>query len=395
MVMFSDYPADPRPRRAIDALVEQGMKVDLICLGENSRFEHASSGDVEVLRLPISHRRGGKFLYVYNYVAFLFLSGCILAARCLWRRYHIVYVHNMPDILVFSALMPRLLGAKVILDMHDPMPELMITIYGLRKESVSVKVLTWLERWSLAMANAVVTPNIATKRIFGSRSCNPEKLTVVMNSPDEDAFPFRTAHSIQTDGHGNRPFVMMYHGSLVERNGLDLALEALDQVRHSIPQAELRIYGRKTPFLEQVLADAQKKGLAHRFHYLGPRSQEELALEIENCDVGVIPNQLNPFTEINTPTRIFEYLAVGKPVIAPSTPGIQDYFSAESLLFFEAGNSRDLARQIEYAYFHPTEAMSVAQKGQKVYRNHTWREEKQNLTNLVSRLLLGVRGAKS
>ena len=39
--------------------------------------------------------------------------------------------------------------------------------------------------------------------------------------------------------------------------------------------------------------------------------------EIEQCDVGLIPNRQSVFTELNTPTRIFEYLAIGKPEAAP------------------------------------------------------------------------------
>ena len=122
-------------------------------------------------------------------------------------------------------------------------------------------------------------------------------------------------------------------------------------------------------------------------HYLGPRSLEGLVSEIEECDVGIIPNRRSAFSEINTPTRIFEYLALGKPVIAPRTPGIQDYFSPGSLFFFESGNSKELARKIEYVAFHYREAIETAQRGQRVYLAHTWSKERLTLVNLVSRLL--------
>jgi len=109
--------------------------------------------------------------------------------------------------------------------------------------------------------------------------------------------------------------------------------------------------------------------------------------EIQACDVGVIPNQKNSFTAINTPTRIFEYLSLGKPVIAPRTLGIEDYFAKDSLLFFEAGNAQDLARSIQYAFAHPAEMREIAKRGQAVYQEHDWRRERQRLTGLVARLL--------
>ena len=179
----------------------------------------------------------------------------------------------------------------------------------------------------------------------------------------------------------------MYHGSLVERNGLDVAVDALARVRKTIPGAELRIFGTSNPYLERVMEKARTAGLQDAIHYLGRKQLEDLIPEIEKCDVGVIPNYRNAFTEINTPTRVFEYLALGKPVIAPSTQGIRDYFSKDSLLFFEPGNADDLAQQIEYAYFHPREMMEIVLQGQKVFLSILGSEREQTLLGRVSGIL--------
>ena len=95
------------------------------------------------------------------------------------------------------------------------------------------------------------------------------------------------------------------------------------------------------------------------------------------------------FTDINTPTRIFEYLALGKTVIAPRTPGILDYFGPESLLLFESGNVEELAAQIEHAFLHRPNAAAVARLGQEVYLAHTWAEERRMLIGLVGGLVDG------
>ena len=387
MVTFSPYPADPRPRRAVEALLEEGMAVDLICLQDEKAQKRETLGGLDIVRVPITHRRGGALSYGYTYSAFILVSASILALRSLRRRYDVVYVHNMPDILVLSALVPKALGARVILDLHDPMPELMTTIFKFDKNSLSVGLMKFLEKWSIARADSVITVNVACKRIFASRSCHNDKIDVVMNAPDGTLFPLRTPHSYQSSDTSAKRLVIMYHGSLVERNGLDLAVAALAQVRKAIPAAELRVYGRTTPFLEQVMEDARNQGLQDCVRYLGVRRLEDLAREIEECDVGIIPNQRNAFTDINTPTRIFEYLALGKPVIAPRTPGIQDYFSSDSLLFFESGNAKELARRIESVFSHRKDAVETAMRGQQVYLAHTWLQERQNLVNLVSKLL--------
>ncbi len=389
MVVFSSYPADPRPRRAIETLLQEGMTIDLVCLKDDIAPAAEKREGLDVIPISITHTRGGKLSYAYQYCRFIAVSAYILAVRSLRRRYDLIYVHNMPDVLVVSALLPKLLGAKVILDQHDPMPELMMTIFNRQKSSRSVRLLTWLEKWSIRRADRVITVNIACKRIFGSRSCSPDKIGIVMNSPDESIFPFRAVLPWVQGQPARDRFVIMYHGSLVERNGLDLAVEALALVRRSIPNVQLKIYGRGTPFLETVMARVRTEALEDCVTYCGPRMLEDVVGEIEKCDLGVIPNQRSAFSEINTPTRIFEYLALGKPVIAPRAGGVCDYFDERSMVLFELGDAQDLADKIKYVISHPSEMVNKLRRGQEVYQRHCWATEKQRLTRLVSGLLAG------
>lgn len=388
MTTFSHYPFDPRPRRAIDAFLKAGMTIDLVCLADEKAPSRESGQGIEIFRVPLKHKRGGKLSYGYNYSAFILASAFLFTLRTLKKKYDLIYVHNMPDVLVASALIPKLLGTKVILDLHDPMPELMMTIFNKPEDSRSVRILKGLEKWSLTRANTVLTVNVTCKKIFAERSCPADKIHVVMNSPDPAIFRLRESKPADSDGSTRtKPFVIMYHGSLVERNGLDLAVDALACVRERLPTAELRVYGPSTAFLERVMEGAKQKGVADAIRYLGKRRLEDLVPEIEQCDVGVIPNHRNTFTEINTPTRIFEYLAAGKPVIAPRTRGIQDYFSDDSLLFFEPGNSASLSERIEFAYLHPKEVVEIGRKGQEIYRAHTWEQEREVLLDTVANLL--------
>ena len=385
MVCFSAYPADPRPRRAAEALVSEGMTVDYVCLADGKNPARETSNGVTVFRLPIEHRRGGKLTYFSQYLSFIAASSAILARRALADRYDLAFINNMPDVLVASALAPKLLGAKVILDLHDPMPELINTIFALEETSFTVKAIKWLEKWSMARADLVLTVNAACERIFASRSCAREKVRVVMNTPDEKIFPFRSP--ALTQNRSSRPFVIMYHGTLIERNGLDLAVDALDCIRHQIPKVELKICGKATPYFERVMNRVKEKGLQDSIRYLGAKRLEELVDEIDGCDVGVIPNHRSAFADINTPTRLFEYLTRGKPVIAPRTAGIQDYFDPQSLFFFEAGDSEDLAKQLRLVYSNPLLATTVTRRGQEVYLAHRWTEERETLINLVEGLI--------
>jgi len=389
VLLFSNYPADPRPRRAAEALTREGAIVDLLCMQQNEREpRHENVNGVNVSRLPFRRYRGGKLTYVGQYSAFILISFVYLTIRSLRKRYDFIHVHNMPDILVFAAAAAKLRGSKLILDLHDPMPELMQTIFKLPPESLSVRVLKTMEKRSIAFSDLVLTVNIACQNLYSARSCRPDKIRVVLNSPDDYIFRFRPANLNESNVETiERAYTILYHGSLVARNGLDLAVEALETVRKSIPNVKLIVCGERTPFLDRVMEMARDRKLGQNIDYLGVQNLNGIVEAITACDLGIIPNQKNIFTEINTPTRIFEYLALGRPVIAPRTNAIQDYFGDRELIFFELGDARDLARQIEYAFSHPKEVMETTRRGQRVYLNHTWARERAQFLDAIDEIL--------
>jgi len=386
VLLFAHYPYDPRPRRSAEALVSEGMKVEVLCIKGPTEATRETFNGVQIWRLPLNRRRGGRFAYLFQYFAFIATAFLFLALRSLQGRFALVHVHNMPDALVFSALVPKLLGGKVILDLHDPMPELMMTIFRLEASSAAVLVLKQLERWSTAFADLVLTVNLACKRIFSSRSCPADKIRVIMNSPDEAIFDFESP-AAPVPSAEQRPFVIMYHGSLVERNGLDVAVRALAAVRLLVPRAELHVYGDSTPFLEQVMEAVRANELEGAVRCYGGKTLEEIRAAIDRCDVGVIPNRRTIFTEINTPTRIFEYLSRGKPVITGRARGVQDYFGDDALFLFELGDAEDLARAIVRVFECPYDTQAVVKRGQEVYLAHRWSEERQELVVEVARLI--------
>jgi glycosyltransferase involved in cell wall biosynthesis len=343
---------------------------------------------VNVRRVRIAHRRDSKLAYFWRYGVFLLYAFLFLAARNLRRRYRLVHVHNMPDVLVFSTLVPKLMGARVILDLHDPMPELMMTIYGLGPSHTFVRVLRLLERWSIGFADLAITPNVAFRDLFVSRSCGPDKMHIVMNSPEEAVFrpdrePWRDSEPVA----GPKPFRIMHHGTLVHRHGIDVAVEAVALASRRIPVITLTICGSRTPYLDSVLKLCKEKGLDDCVKFLGFKSQDEIAQFVAASDLGIVPNRRSPFTEINMPTRIFEYLAMGKPVIAPDTRGIRDYFDERNLIFFQPDNPNDLADKIFWVYEHRNEAVEIVRKGQAIYRGHLWAAERLRFVQMVAGLV--------
>jgi len=390
VVLYSYYESDPRPRREAEALSKVGMEVDVICLRKDASAPRRTRlNGVNVFHVPLRRRRAGKLVYIFQYGWFLTVSFFLLSCWSLRRRYQLVHVHNMPDFLVFSGLAPRWGGAKIILDLHDPMPELFQSIYGMAEGHWVIRLLKKMERLSIGFADLVLTPNIAFKQTFAARSCPAEKIQTVMNSPataifNPDKFPARRA-----DSHPGRPFVLMYHGLLVERHGLDVAIRAIAQLRPKIPAIELHLYGDQTeysPVIEKLIQELQLEKTVFSHGY---KTLDEIAACIAQIDLGLVPNRLSVFTAINFPTRIFEYLAMKKPVIVPLTQGISDYFQPGEILFFEAGNVADLAEKIAWAHAHRDELQAQMERGRQVYQKLGWDLEERRFLGLVGNLVCG------
>ena len=379
VIVFSHFPQDPRPRREAESLLKNGFEVDIFCLRREQNDQLCEDvGGAKVYRLPLRRRRSGKLRYAFEYGAFLTASFLFLGLRS-FRLYRLVHIHNMPDVLVFSAIVPRILGAKVILDLHDPVPEVYRVIYDLKKESLTVRALQTVEKWSIAFADLVLTPNLAFREIFVSRGCPPEKIRIVMNSPDESIFNIH-----DYSGRVKRPgYNLMFHGTLLKRNGLSLAVAAVAKLRERIPCLKLLIYGEQTPYISELMREVERLDLLSTVEYLGYSPLHQVPAAISAIDVGLVPNLANPFNNINLPTRIFEYLALAKLPIVPRTKGIQDYFQEEEILFFQAGDVEDLANKIEWAFLNPVKANEILQRGRKVYEKHRWETEEKNFLNLV------------
>ena len=379
-VLFSYYPQDVRPRRESEALVEAGMSVDLICLQRDGQPAEETVNGVKVYRLPLKRTRASRLSYITEYLMFIVRSFLKLSRLHLRNSYDIVHVHNMPDILVFSALLPKLTGSKVILDLHDPMPELFMTKYSVKETQPVIRTLAFMEWLSIRFADLVVTPNIAFRDVFISRGCPEQKISIVMNSPVERIFAREEAK--QGADKDKEKFVLMFHGTIFERHGVDTAVEAIAALKDEIPGIEFRVFG-EGDYVQEFLQHIEDHRIQDIVKYHGLVSWEQISKEINSIDVGIIPNKKSPFTDINFPVRIFEYLSMGKPVIAPMTKGVLDYFDEDSIFFFEPGNAKSLCDAIRQVYLNNEKNREVIRKGMSIYERHRWELQRRQFIEQV------------
>ena len=384
MVVYSYFPQDVRPRREAEALINNGYEVDIICLRlpDQTKFENIFG--VNTYRVNISKSKSSRRKYIFLYASFFIRSFFLLNRLFLKNTYDVIHVHNMPDFLVFLGVIPKLFGTKIILDLHDPTPEMLMTKFSGGEENKLTKLLLWQEKISIRFAHTVITTNKSFIDRFISRGCPADKINIVMNSPQESIFN-RFINKSKEKSDENK-YVVMYHGIIITRYGFGELLNAVYLLKDKIQGLELRIYGTGedlTIFLEMV----QKLNLDNIVKYFGHVSIEKIVETIPECDVGIIPNRLNPFTQINFPTRIFEYLHMKKPIVVPRTQGIKDYFDEDSIFYFDAGDAENLANVIFNVYSDPIKTIDVVNNGYRIYQNYRWEHQSKNLIKIYKEIL--------
>lgn len=383
MLAYTHYEVDNRVMRYAKALVERGDQVDVIALNDGTRRPRYELLDgVNVYRIQRRLRNEqGKSSYLYRLCNFLFRSSCFLTWKQVQRRYDLVHVHNVPDFLVFSAWYPKITGAKIILDIHDLLPEFFASKFRKSGNSIYVRALHWIERLSARFADHVIISNHLWYEKITSRSIAKERCSVFINHVDSDLFNRKRT---RTDGK----FVLLYHGGLQAHQGLDLAIRAFAKVHPRVPQAEFHIYGggSSKPDLEALIGNL---GLREKVFLRESLPAEEIAEVVANADLGVVAKRADSFGNEAYSTKIMEFMSSGVPVIVSRTKIDKFYFNDSVVRFFESGNEDDLAEAMMGLISSPESRESLARNALQYALGNNWNSKKHEYLDLVDTLLPG------
>lgn len=367
MIVHSSYP-DVRVAREATVALEHGYEVDIIALRGHGEPRFEEQDGMRVYRLPITHHRGARARSVAReYIGFTILASLCVARLDLQRRYKLVQVHNPPDFLIIAAALPKLLGATVIFDIHDLSPDMFAARFdGWRGAQAADRVLRATEKRAAKAADAVVTVHDPYRRELVSRGVPPHKITVVMNSLDERLLP------PLDQGVTPGKFRIVYHGTLTPHYGVELLIEAVARVVDELPEPELAIYGDGDS-APSIRARAAELRLSDRLVLSGRfLPQAQTLAEVRSATVGVIPNLPTRLNKFALSTKLFEYVALGVPVVCADLPTLREHFSSDEVLFFRAGDPGALAAALCEVARHPAAAAARATAALRRYDEYRW-----------------------
>jgi glycosyltransferase involved in cell wall biosynthesis len=385
MVVHAYYPlGETRVEREALALLDHDFKVDVICLQRQDEKAVEVVDGINVYRLPVRRRRGsGLIKQFWEYLSFFVIVFFHLSKIHLQERYDVIQVHNLPDFLVLSALVTKFTGAKIVLDLHDLMPEFYSERSSWSMQSLPVRIVRLQERAACAFADHIITVTNTWRKALIKRGQPSNKLSVVMNLADNRFFYFKgTRKSNQSDR-----FNLIYHGIMGRRHGLDLALLAINNVRKHNPKVHLTLHGggEEKQKLEDMVAEL---GLEEHVTFSSNFVPTNLLVElIRLADVGIVPYRNDVFTGGILPTKLMEYAALGIPTIVARTSCISKYFDENMVAYFEPGNVDELADNILKLSVEKNQLIVLANNIKIFNERYNWKDHQEKYVQIIQDLV--------
>ena len=380
MIAYSEYVSDPRIRREAEALAARGDHVDCICLHPSMLRGIKTLNGVNIRPLCIRKYQGSNgVLYFFSYLRFFVKSSLKAAFEHIARRYDVIQVHTMPDFIVFAALIPRLLGARVILDVHDLVPELFMSKFRLRPTHPIVKALKLIEVMSVAFAHRAISVHKTHLEALVSHGNKARRFDIVLNTPDPAIFHYRRREK------RNSHFDVVYHGTVSKRHGLELAIRAVEHALPLIPDLHLSIIGDGDDILRlrQLVNDLD---LCQSVRFLPLVPVDKLPEVLEFADVGIVPLTADVFTQFMLPVKLMEYVAMGVPAIVTRTRTIAAYFDDTMVNFINGRSETELTETLVKLYQNPERRELLVKNARAFTEAHNWNREKQIYYRLVDSL---------
>jgi glycosyltransferase involved in cell wall biosynthesis len=383
MLAYTNYEVDNRVRRYAETLAQRGDQVDVIALagiGFDQPVEELNG--VTVYRIQHrSFKERHELSYAWKLMRFLLLASCFLTRLHERTRYDVVHVHNMPDFLVFAAWYPKLTGAKLILDVHDLVPELFANKFNTRLRAAYVPLLKICERMSARFVDHVIVSNHLWREKLAARSVSKNNCSVVVNHVDPTIFYPR--QRTRNDGR----FIIVFPGSFQWHQGLDIALRALVEVRKLVPNAELHLYGTgggdQGTKLKQL---AEQLGVGENVKFCAPVPLDQIPDVIVNADLGIVPKRADSFGNEAYSTKIMEFMSQGIPVVASQTRIDRYYFAEGEVHFFESGNAQAMANAILDVITRKELRESLVRRGFEYVELNSWGRRKKEYVDLIDDL---------
>jgi glycosyltransferase involved in cell wall biosynthesis len=273
------------------------------------------------------------------------------------------------------------MGAKVLLDIHDPMPNTFASKFKSGENGFFFKILLWQEKLSAAFADQVLTVHEPVKEyvLVEQHKLPADAIEVVANFPDDELFALRKP--AQPDGR----LRLVFHGTILERCGLRNAMLALAGMRHR-DRVTVRIIGEGdfSQQLKDLIRTHDLSAIVHFDNRMYPLS--EIPALLADCNLGLVPLQISSITNYVLPLKLLEYLCLGMPSVTVRNAAIGYYFGEDECLFYDPNDPESLRLILDRLVGTPVLLAHYQQRALELRGKFLWSNEKQKYIDVLRRL---------
>jgi len=381
-VAYTHAVADSRVRRHCETIARRGWRVFQLGLARAHEASVARVNGVVYVRYQRPRYRGNNLLqYAWAYARF-FLWARRLLTR-LNRRHAVAVVHanNIPNLIVWVASAARRAGTGVILDIHDPVPELFLCKFSRQPGArLTASGLRLEERLSARNADVVLCVHDAHRELTEQHGVDKRKLRVVLNAADGSLFPMVPPRCAE-------PFIV-YHGTLTDRMGLDAVLRAF-RLMHDRGTCVRAAFWGDGDVVDDLRRLRDQLGLADTVDIPGTRVVlEKLVPRLRTVGIAIAPMRRDAFTDCLLPTKLLEVVRLGIPSVVTWTPTVSRHFPEDTVHYVRDFTPEGIARVLQRVLADPEDARRRAVRAQALSIAMSWQDLEDEFVRIVEDLAL-------
>jgi len=382
-LFFDEFPKDSRIRRFANVLLSNNYEVYIICLSTEKKVNIENIGNLHIYRIPLKKKRGSLKRRIFEYLIFEILAFLWTTYLFFKFRIKLFHISTLPDFLIFSCIIPKLLGANLLLDFHELFPEAMLQFKpSIKQNELSYKIILFQEKLSYLFANEIIVFHDPAKDILNSRMKGAKTISTIMNGFDESELP-QFSKKTSTDS-----FRIIYNGTINKNLNLSLVLYALQVIKLShndiFNKIIFEIYG-EGPDLQNLLNLAKKLELNNIF-FGGRVSFSKMIECLQNADVCVLPPKKDIYSDLFYSLKLTEMIFFKIPVIATRLNTYKYYFPEDCILYFNSDDHLDLADKIIFTYFNKEKTKVFTYNAFRSYQKVSWDIMKIRYLDIIKRL---------
>ena len=289
----------------------------------------------------------------------------------------VIHIHE-PELFPLAIKLKKTYNTKIIYDVHEDYPSMIDTFSRLNKPLKNIKIRYWglKERRFLKYVDEIfiASPGVANSG-FVEQGFSPILL---------ENYPLKKCIK-EININSKKKNSLIYHGNIAPERGISELIKSLSIVTKEVPDIFLSIYGgfRTRSYRKELFKLVSSLNLDSHIAFNRHIKHEDIWAHLRENLIGIIPFNDNPLTRVNTPTKLFEYMAAGCHIISSSLPPVIRYDAR--IKFFSPGDVNSLASSIVSTFNNIAED-DILYNQEKIKSIYHWEKNKKKIKETYSKI---------